>query len=87
MTISSKRPGKDPLFMLSLARGMEILEHIAGSRTGISLRELTEATDLPHASTWRAVATLSRLKLVERKGRHLVLAPRVLSIAWPGLYG
>lgn len=86
MDASIKSANGDPLYMVSVARGMQVLEYIANSKTGISLRELTEATDLPHASIWRAVATLKQLRLVERKGRNLVLAPRVLSIAWPGVY-
>jgi IclR family pca regulon transcriptional regulator len=70
----------DPNFMLSLARGLEVLRAFEG-RASLTVADAARATGLNRQSAGRCLHTLSRLGYVaEREGRY-ALAPGLLPLA------
>ena len=70
----------DPNFMLSLARGLDVLRAFEGQNS-LSIAEAARATGLTRASAGRCLYTLAQLGYVrERSGRY-VLTPGLLPLA------
>ncbi|MGB4135769.1 MAG: IclR family transcriptional regulator [Microbacterium sp.] len=62
----------------SLARGLTILEHVATSRSGITVTELSAACDLDKGTVSRHVTSLERLGyVVRRDDRRIVLTSKL----------
>lgn len=67
----------------SLARGLKILEILAGSTKGVSVTELAETLDLDKGSASRLVSTLANYAYAEKDpiSRRYFLGPQVVSLS------
>ncbi|MDW5444906.1 IclR family transcriptional regulator C-terminal domain-containing protein [Polaromonas sp. SM01] len=70
----------DPDFMLSLARGMQVLLAFSERKTPASLSEIALKTSLDRAVVRRCVYTLGKLGLVGGVGKKYALNAEVLSL-------
>jgi IclR family transcriptional regulator, pca regulon regulatory protein len=73
------RPG-DPNFVLSLARGLQVIESFEGHTEGRSIGEVAQATGLSRASVRRLLLTLEALGYAESSRRVYRLKTRVLKL-------
>lgn len=73
----AKRRG-DPDFMLSLARGIEVLLAFSERKSAASMADLSARTQLDRAVVRRCLYTLEQLGMVERLGGKYRLRPQVL---------
>jgi IclR family pca regulon transcriptional regulator len=71
----------DPHFMLSLARGLLVLQAFASSGTRLSVSEAAKATGLPRATARRCLYTLEKIGYVRAEGSSYVLESRFLPLA------
>lgn len=72
----------DPDFVLSLARGLAVVEALGGAKRGLSLSEAARAAGFSRASARRLLLTLERLGYVRQDDRRFVLLPRVLRLGY-----
>lgn len=70
----------DPNFMLSLARGMEVMLAFSERKTPLSISEAALKTGLDRAVVRRCVYTLVRIGMLETHGRKFALGTHVLSL-------
>lgn len=70
----------DPNFMLSLARGLEVLRAFEG-RASLSVAEAARASGLSRPSASRCLHTLACLGYVRGQGGRYALTPRLLPLA------
>ena len=70
----------DPNFMLSLARGLEILRAFEG-QPSLSIADAARATGLTRASAGRCLYTLVQLGYAGERGGRYHLTPRLLPLA------
>ena len=71
----------DPDFMLSLARGLEVLQAFTPRRQRLSVSQLSQKTHISRAAVRRCLYTLSELGFVcSCDGRNYELLPRVLTL-------
>lgn len=63
----SKR--EDPLFVSSLARGLDVLRCLADAKTELTASEVARRLGLPQASVWRLCHTLLELGFLEKAGQ------------------
>jgi IclR family pca regulon transcriptional regulator len=70
----------DPDFMLSLARGMAVLQAIAEALRPLTVSEAATATGLPRATARRCLYTLERIGFVGAAGGGYTLRPTVMSL-------
>lgn len=68
--------------MLSLARGLEVIEAFEGRTDGLSVADAARVTNLSRAAVRRSLLTLERLGYVENTGRAYRLKPRVLKLGF-----
>jgi len=74
--------GSDPNFVLSLARGLTIIEAFEGHKEGLSVADLARQTGLSRAAVRRVMITLHTLGYAELNGRVYRLKPRVLKLGF-----
>jgi IclR family pca regulon transcriptional regulator len=70
----------NPDFVLSLARGLRIIESFEGHSQGLSVAEISRHTGLSRAAVRRVLITLELLGYVETAGRVYRLRHRVLRL-------
>jgi IclR family pca regulon transcriptional regulator len=70
----------NPDFVLSLARGLSVIESFEGHSEGLSIAEISRQTGLSRAATRRLLITLELLGYVETAGRVYRLRHRVLRL-------
>src|SRR5262245_1587366 len=74
-------PG-DKEFMLTLARGLAVLETFGKERTRMTLSEAAAAARLTRATTRRVLRTLTNLGYVDHDGRQFSLSPYILRLGF-----
>jgi IclR family pca regulon transcriptional regulator len=87
-TVLSARPGQDqldrfsgdPNFMLSLARGLVVLEAFSERKRPLTISQLAQRTQLSRASVRRCLYTLEQLGYVGQQAGQFALRPRVLHL-------
>lgn len=68
----------NPDFVLSLARGLRVIETFEGHPLGLSIAEIARATELSRAAVRRLLITLELLGYIEASGRKYRLRDRVM---------
>lgn len=78
----------DPNFMLSLARGLEVLSAFTPQRQRLTISQLSQKTNISRAAVRRCLYTLAALGMVHSPdGRSYELLPRVLAVGHAYLAG
>jgi IclR family transcriptional regulator, pca regulon regulatory protein len=80
--VESKSQATDPNFVLSLARGLEVIETFEGHTEGRSVAEISRQTGLSRAAVRRLLITLQQLGYAECRGRVYRLKARVLKLGF-----
>lgn len=70
----------NPDFVLSLARGLRVIESFDGHPQGLSIADISRATELSRAAVRRLLITLELLGYIESNGRKYRLRHRVLHL-------
>src|SRR6202042_581210 len=70
----------NPDFVLSLARGLRVIEAFDGHPQGLSIADISRATELSRAAVRRLLITLELLGYIESNGRKYRLCHRVLHL-------
>lgn len=70
----------DPNFMLSLARGLTVLEAFSERKRPLTISQVAQRTRLSRASVRRCLYTLEQLGYVSQEGGQFALRPRVLHL-------
>ena len=87
-TLSARQAEHDPNFMLSLARGLEVLNAFTPQRQRLTISQLSQKTQISRAAVRRCLYTLAALGMVHSPdGRHYELLPRVLAVGHAYLAG
>ncbi|HEX3985845.1 MAG TPA: IclR family transcriptional regulator C-terminal domain-containing protein [Acidobacteriaceae bacterium] len=72
----------DPNFVLSLARGLKVIESFDGRKEGVTVADAARHTGLSRAAVRRLLITLEILGYAECRGRLYRLRSRVLSLGF-----
>ncbi len=72
----------DPNFVLSLARGLRVVEAFEGHKEGLSVADIARHTGFSRAAVRRLLITLERLGYAESNGRVYRLRTRVLKLGF-----
>ena len=72
----------DPNFVLSLARGLRVIESFDGRKDGITVADAARHTGLSRAAVRRLLITLEALGYAESRGRLYRLRSRVLGLGF-----
>ena len=72
----------DPDFLLSLARGLRVIEVFEGQTGGISAPEVARQTGLSRAAVRRILITMEQLGYAKSDGRVYHLTSRVLRLGF-----
>jgi len=72
----------DPNFVLSLARGLKVIESFDGKKDGITAADAAKHTGLSRAAVRRLLITLEMLGYAESRGRLYRLRSRVLGLGF-----
>lgn len=72
----------DPNFVLSLARGLEVIESFEGHTDGQAVADIARTTGLSRAAVRRLMITLERLGYAEYTGHVYRLKTRVLKLGF-----
>ena len=87
-TLSARQAEHDPNFMLSLARGLEVLNAFSPQRQRLTISQLSQKTQISRAAVRRCLYTLAALGMVHSPdGRSYELLPRVLAVGHAYLAG
>ncbi|HKX26285.1 MAG TPA: helix-turn-helix domain-containing protein, partial [Blastocatellia bacterium] len=70
----------DPDFVLSLARGLAVIEAFQDEPDGVSIARVATTTGLSRAAVRRLIMTLEQLGYASRKGASFRLTSRVLRL-------
>jgi IclR family pca regulon transcriptional regulator len=70
----------NPDFVLSLARGLRVIETFERHALGLSIAEIARATELSRAAVRRLLITLELLGYIEANGRKYQLRQRKLDV-------
>jgi IclR family pca regulon transcriptional regulator len=73
---------RDPNFVLSLARGLKVIETFEGHKQGQSVADVAGETGLSRAAVRRLLMTLQALGYAESDGRVYSLKTRVLKLGF-----
>jgi IclR family pca regulon transcriptional regulator len=86
--LSARQAEHDPTFMLSLARGLEVLNAFTPQRQRLTISQLSQKTQISRAAVRRCLYTLAALGMVHSPdGRSYELLPRVLAVGHAYLAG
>jgi len=72
----------NPDFVLSLARGLQVIEAFEGNTEGLSVAEISRRTGLSRAAVRRLLITLELLGYAESDGRFYRLKTRVMRLGF-----
>jgi len=75
-------PAGDPDFVLSLARGLQVIEAFHQKPDGLTVSEAAAATGLSRAAVRRLLITLESLGYAERKDSYFRLTSRILRLGF-----
>jgi IclR family pca regulon transcriptional regulator len=78
-------PAVNPDFVLSLARGLQVIESFQGHRNGRSAAEIAADTGLSRAAVRRLLITLESLGYAEHAGAIYRLRTRILRLGFAAL--
>ncbi|MEQ8401565.1 MAG: IclR family transcriptional regulator C-terminal domain-containing protein [Roseitalea porphyridii] len=75
---------RDPLFISSLSKGLSVLQCFGDAWEGLSLKEISQRSELTMAGAQRAVHTLTKLGYLRKDGRtrRYQLAARILDFTY-----
>jgi IclR family pca regulon transcriptional regulator len=79
------RQAVNPDFVLSLDRGLKVIEAFQGHRNGRSAAEIAADTHLSRAAVRRLLITLEQLGYAEHAGSTYRLRPRILRLGFAAL--
>jgi IclR family pca regulon transcriptional regulator len=79
--------GADKEFMVTLAKGLAVIQAFGAERPSLTLSQAASAVGLSRATARRVLRTLAELGYVEQDGRLFTLAPRVLELGFSYLSG
>jgi IclR family pca regulon transcriptional regulator len=77
-----ERYAGDPNFVLSLARGLRVIESFAGHTEGMTVGEVSQEAGLSRAAARRLLLTLEMLGYAENSRRNYRLKTRVLKLGF-----
>lgn len=87
-SLAARQAERDPNFMLSLARGLEVLSAFTPQRQRLTISQLSQKTQISRAAVRRCLYTLAALGMVHTPdGRTYELLPRVLAVGHAYLAG
>ena len=72
----------DPDFVLSLARGLQVIEAFREQRDGMTVTDAAERTGLSRAAARRLLVTLEALGYADRSGAAFRLSSRILRLGF-----
>jgi IclR family pca regulon transcriptional regulator len=72
----------NPDFVMSLARGLEVIAAFQGEREGLTVSEVSDRTKLSRAAVRRLLITLELLGYAERMGSSFHLTSRILRLGF-----
>ena len=72
----------NPDFVLSLARGLQVIEAFQGDRRGLTVSDIAERTQLSRAAVRRLLLTLEMLGYAQRHGPSFFLTSRILRLGF-----
>jgi IclR family pca regulon transcriptional regulator len=72
----------DPSFMMSLARGLSVLQAFSDQRRSLTIAQISHKTGIPRASVRRCLHTLIQLGYAEADGNNFTLKPKVLTLGY-----
>jgi IclR family pca regulon transcriptional regulator len=73
----------DPNFMMSLARGLLVIQAFTQKKRQLTISQLSAKTGLSRAAVRRCLYTLARLGFAgSEDGRHFYLSPRILALGY-----
>jgi IclR family pca regulon transcriptional regulator len=75
-------PLPDKEFMLTLARGLAVLEAFGRERTSMTLSQAAASARLSRATTRRILRTLGELGYVDQSDRQFSLSPQILRLGF-----
>jgi len=75
-------PVSSPDFVLSLARGLEVIEAFHEKPRGMTVSEVAATTHLSRAAVRRLLITLESLGYAEHQGSHFRLTSRILRLGF-----
>ena len=70
----------DPNFMLSLARGLQVIRAFSEYRRHLTIAQVSQATGMSRAAARRCLYTLNKLGYVAEDERRFSLRPQVLAL-------
>jgi IclR family transcriptional regulator, pca regulon regulatory protein len=73
---------KDKEFMLTLAKGLAVLNAFGRDRPTMTLSQAAQTVDLTRATARRVLHTLVRLGYVEQNDRQFALTPRIMQLGF-----
>jgi IclR family pca regulon transcriptional regulator len=72
----------DPSFMLSLARGLAVLQAFSDQRRSLTIAQISHKIGIPRASVRRCLHTLIQLGYAQADGNNFTLKPKVLTLGY-----
>jgi IclR family pca regulon transcriptional regulator len=79
---ANEAAASDPSFMLSLARGLAVLQAFSDQRRSLTIAQISHKTGIPRASVRRCLHTLIQLGYAEADGNNFTLKPKVLTLGY-----
>jgi IclR family pca regulon transcriptional regulator len=79
---AAEEAASDPSFMMSLARGLSVLQAFSDQRRSLTIAQISHKTAIPRASVRRCLHTLIQLGYAEADGNHFSLKPKVLTLGY-----
>jgi IclR family transcriptional regulator, pca regulon regulatory protein len=73
---------KDKEFMLTLAKGLAVLNAFGRDRPAMTLSQAAQIVDLSRATARRVLHTLVKLGYVEQNDRQFALSPRIMQLGF-----
>jgi IclR family pca regulon transcriptional regulator len=73
---------KDKEFMLTLAKGLAVLNAFGRDRPAMTLSQAAQTVDLSRATARRVLHTLVKLGYVEQNDRQFALTPRIMQLGF-----
>jgi IclR family pca regulon transcriptional regulator len=80
--VAADTAASDPNFMLSLARGLAVLQAFSDQRRSLTIAQISHRTAIPRASVRRCLHTLIALGYAGADGNQFSLKPKVLSLGY-----
>jgi IclR family transcriptional regulator, pca regulon regulatory protein len=84
--VASARPkssaAKDKEFMLTLAKGLAVLNSFGRDRPTMTLSQAAQMVDLSRATARRVLHTLVKLGYVQQNDRQFALSPRIMQLGF-----